>query len=54
MRGFSRFYFVTHSADVALQREAAANDDPNFVLWSVEQLAALRDTSADLSPIAEV
>lgn len=40
MRGFSRFYFVTHSANAALQQAAATNDDPNFVLWGVEQLAA--------------
>ena len=40
MRGFSRFYFVTHSPDKNLRKEAAAADDPAFVLWDVEQLAA--------------
>jgi hypothetical protein len=39
MRGFSRFYFVTHSPDASLQKEAAAADDPDFVLWDVERLA---------------
>jgi hypothetical protein len=40
MRGFSRFYFVTHSANAALQQAASKNEDPTFVLWGVEQLAA--------------
>ena len=40
MRGFSRFYFVTHSPDKNLRKEAAAADDPDFVLWDVERLAA--------------
>ncbi len=40
MRGFSRFYFVTHSPDKELRKEAAAADDPDFVLWDVERLAA--------------
>lgn len=40
MRGFSRFYFVTHSPDKNLRKEAAAADDPTFVLWDVEHLAA--------------
>jgi hypothetical protein len=40
MRGFSRFYFVTHSPDKTLRKEAAAADDPAFVLWDVEHLAA--------------
>jgi hypothetical protein len=39
MRGFSRFYFVTHSSNAGLHQEAAENDDPNFVLCGVEQLA---------------
>jgi hypothetical protein len=39
MRGFSRFYFVTHSPDKNLRKEAAAADDPAFVLWDVEHLA---------------
>lgn len=39
MRGFSRFYFVTHSPTANLRREAALADDPAFVLWDVEQLA---------------
>lgn len=40
MRGFSRFYFVTHSPKLAVQQAASANEDPNFVLWGAEQLAA--------------
>jgi hypothetical protein len=40
MRGFSRFYFVTHSATKGLLAEAAASDDPSFVFWGVDQLAA--------------
>ena len=39
MKGFTRFYFVTHSPDVSLQMEADAADDPDFVLWGIEQLA---------------
>jgi hypothetical protein len=41
MRGFSRFYFVTHSPNVSLRKEADATEDPGFVFWGVEQLAAL-------------
>ena len=40
MRGFSRFYFVTHSPDKNLRKEAATADDPSFVLWDVEHLAS--------------
>lgn len=40
MRGYSRFYFVTHSPSEALRREAVAADDKDFVLWGVEQLAS--------------
>ncbi len=40
MRGFSRFYFVTHSPNEDLRKEAEAADDPDFVLWDVERLAA--------------
>ncbi|MDP2443764.1 hypothetical protein [Rhodoferax sp.] len=39
MRGFSRFYFVTHSPNVALQKEALNAEDKNYILWGVEQLA---------------
>lgn len=39
MRGFARFYFVTHSPDKILCREASIVDDPSFVFWGVEQLA---------------
>lgn len=38
MGGFSRFYFVTHSPDKNLRKEAAAADNPAFVLWDVEHL----------------
>lgn len=40
MRGFSRFYFVTHSPDEDLQKAVAATDDQDFVFWGVEQLAS--------------
>ncbi len=40
MRGFSRFYFVTHSPTEALRREASSAGDSDFILWGVEQLAA--------------
>ncbi len=39
MRGFSRFYFVTHSPDRSLADSAANGSDPNFVFWGAEQLA---------------
>jgi hypothetical protein len=39
MRGFTRFYFVTHSPSQSLRKEAEAADDPGFVFWGVEQLA---------------
>lgn len=39
MRGFSRFYFVTHSPTTDLRREAEVSDDPAFILWDVEQLS---------------
>jgi hypothetical protein len=41
MRGFSRFYFVTHSPNVGLRKEASTTEDPGFVFWGAEQLAAL-------------
>lgn len=40
MRGYSRFYFVTHSPNEALRSEAAAADDLDFILWDVGHLAA--------------
>lgn len=40
MRGFSRFYFVTHSPNEELRREAATSDDQDFILWDAERLAA--------------
>lgn len=39
-RGFSPFYFVTHSPNEALRNEAMAADNPAFILWDVERLAA--------------
>lgn len=39
MRGFTRFYFVTHSPNESLKKEAGAADDPSFVFWGAEQLA---------------
>lgn len=40
MRGFSRFYFVTHSPGVDLRVEASRADDPDFLLWDAQTLAA--------------
>lgn len=39
MRGFSRFYFVTHSPNPALKKEASSAEDKNYILWGAEQLA---------------
>ncbi|HEV2199015.1 MAG TPA: hypothetical protein VGR73_04280 [Bryobacteraceae bacterium] len=39
MKGFSRFYFVTHSPDENIQANLAGESDENFVFWGVEQLA---------------
>ncbi len=39
MRGFSRFYFVTHSADKSLQTALKDASDKSFVFWGPEQLA---------------
>ena len=41
MRGFSRFYFVTHSPDNDLSNEAALASDPSFVLWGPEKITQL-------------
>ena len=40
MRGFSRFYFVTHSPSESLRKEAEAADDPSFIFWGADQLAS--------------
>lgn len=40
MRGFSRFYFVTHSPDEDLRKAVEAADDHDFVFWGVDQLAS--------------
>lgn len=40
MRGFTRFYFVTHSPNEALRKEAATTADENYIFWGVEQLAS--------------
>jgi hypothetical protein len=39
MRGYTRFYFVTHSPTAALLQEAAAADDPGFILWDAQKIA---------------
>lgn len=39
MRGFSRFYFVTHSPDKKLQASLAEVSDKSFLYWGVEELA---------------
>jgi hypothetical protein len=40
MRGFSRFYFVTHSPDKDLQKAVSVADDQDFIFWGVDQLAS--------------
>lgn len=40
MRGFTRFYFVTHSPDPGLIGEAEKGEDESFIFWGVEQLAS--------------
>jgi hypothetical protein len=39
MSGFSRFYFVTHSPDSALENIASEPNDGSFVFWGADQLA---------------
>jgi len=39
MRGFARFYFVTHTSNVALEALAEENTDASFVFWGIEHLA---------------
>lgn len=39
MRGFNRFYFVTHSPDATLIAEARGTEDDSFIFWGVEDLA---------------
>ena len=40
MRGFTRFYFVTHSPDPGLIGEAEKGEDESFIFWGAEQLAS--------------
>lgn len=39
MRGYSRFYFITHTPTAMLEKEAAEADDPGFKLWNAETIA---------------
>jgi hypothetical protein len=39
MRGFSRFYFVTHSPNSTLAKISLESNDGSFVFWDAEQLA---------------
>jgi len=39
MRGFSRFYFVTHSPDPSLKAISSEPNDGTFVFWGAEELA---------------
>jgi len=39
MRGFSRFYFVTHSPNSALAKISLESNDGSFVFWGAEELA---------------
>jgi hypothetical protein len=40
MRGFTRFYFITHSPTPDLAKEGAASEDP-FVYWGPQEIARL-------------
>lgn len=39
MRGFKRFYFVTHSPSVGLKKLYDSSNDGAFVVWGAEELA---------------
>jgi hypothetical protein len=39
MRGFSRFYFVTHSPDQNIQAILTGESDKSFMFWGAKQLA---------------
>lgn len=39
MRGFSHFYFVTHSPDASLKSLAEVSTDGSFIFWGPEKLA---------------
>lgn len=39
MRGFSKFYFVTHSPSLSLEHISQESNDGSFILWDVKQLA---------------
>lgn len=40
MRGYARFYFVTHSPNPKLASSAAEAADPSFIFWGASELAA--------------
>ena len=40
MQGYSRFYFVTHTPNAALETLAAVAADSSFVFWGATELAA--------------
>lgn len=40
MRGYTRFYFVTHSPSEALLRLVAETDDASYRFWDVREIAA--------------
>ena len=40
MRGYSRFYFVTHSPNAKLASSATQAADPSFLFWGAPELAA--------------
>jgi hypothetical protein len=39
MRGYTKFYFVTHSPTAALVKAASLNTDGNFIFWGAQELA---------------
>lgn len=39
MKGFKRFYFVTHSPNLALKELYGSSNDGAFVVWGAEELA---------------
>jgi hypothetical protein len=41
MRGYTRFYFVTHSPGRDLEQTAIAEEDASFIYWGPQQIAQL-------------
>jgi hypothetical protein len=39
MRGYSKFYFITHSPTASLASQAAQESDQEFIFWGAQELA---------------